>query len=102
MVSKKADPAEAALALPPLPPSERMTALRDALRVTNDPAQYARMLLEALGRADHPDATSNPIYALYQVAVDYRCSAEGYRTLYLRRPPTAPAGTVRAGSPGTR
>ena len=43
----------------------------------------ARELLELLGRGDHPDAEGDPIHALYQVAIDYRCSAHGYRELYL-------------------
>lgn len=42
-------------------------------------------LLAKLGRADHPDAQADPIYALYQVAVDFQCSAHGYRELYLHR-----------------
>ena len=48
-----------------------------------DPHHFARQLLDLLGRGDHPDAETNPIYALYQVAVDYRCSANGYRALAL-------------------
>lgn len=47
--------------------------------------EHAREFLEALGHADHPDAESNPIYALFQVAVDYRCTAKGYRSLYFHR-----------------
>ncbi len=96
MVSRKIEPGQPQpdvtpeVALPPLPASERMATLRETLGRTSDPADYARVLLEALGRADHPDAAGNPIYALYQVAVDYRCSAEGYRTLYLRRPALVP------------
>ena len=45
----------------------------------------AREFLEALGHGDHPDAAENPIYALFQVAVDYRCTAKGYRSLYFHR-----------------
>lgn len=47
--------------------------------------EQARAYLDALGRAEHPDAATNPIYALYQVAVDYCCTAHGYRELYLHR-----------------
>jgi hypothetical protein len=47
-------------------------------------------MLEKLGRGDHPDAEQDPIYALYQVAVDCRCSAHGYRELYLHHVRTAP------------
>ena len=59
----------------------------DARTVPNwdSPEIRARDLLERLGRADHPDAERDPIYALYQVAVDLRCSAHGYRELYLHR-----------------
>lgn len=46
-----------------------------------DPHALAQLLLAALGRGDHGDRDKNPIYALYQVALDYRCAAEGYRTL---------------------
>lgn len=46
-----------------------------------DPTGFAQQLLRMLGRSDHPEAADNPIYALYQVAVDHRCSATGYRTL---------------------
>ncbi len=49
------------------------------------PELRARDLLEKLGRGDHPDAERDPVHALYQVAVDLRCSAEGYRELYLHR-----------------
>jgi hypothetical protein len=45
--------------------------------------EQAREFLEALGRGDHPDAHDDPVYALYQVAVDFRCTAYGYRALYL-------------------
>jgi len=51
----------------------------------------ARAMLERLGRADHPDAEQDPIHALYQVAVDYRCSAYGYRELYLHHVRMTPA-----------
>ncbi len=45
------------------------------------PRELAQMLLAALGRGDHGDRDRNPIYALYQVALDYRTAAEGYRAL---------------------
>ena len=47
------------------------------------PENRARDFLERLGRADHPDAERDPLNALFQIAVDYRCSAHGYRELYL-------------------
>lgn len=54
-----------------------------------DERERAVQFLELLGRSDHPDAETDPVYALYQVAIDYQCSAHGYRELYLRkRPPT--------------
>ncbi|MDJ0523263.1 MAG: hypothetical protein QNJ90_14430 [Planctomycetota bacterium] len=59
---------------------------QDARSVTPDWTSAegrAREMLDRLGRADHPDAETDPIHALYQVAVDYRCSAHGYRELYL-------------------
>jgi len=46
-----------------------------------DPRQLAQLLLAALGRGDHGDRDTNPVYALYQVALDYRTAAEGYRAL---------------------
>jgi hypothetical protein len=52
---------------------------------TEEAEERARGFLEAIGHADHPDAEKNPIYALYQVAVDYRCTAHGYRSLYFHR-----------------
>ena len=48
-----------------------------------------------LGRADHPDAQTNPLSALYQVAVDFRCSAQGYRDLYLGAGSEPPARVTR-------
>jgi hypothetical protein len=67
-------------------------AARERVRISSEPPataaeadERARAFLEALGHADHPDAVGNPIYALYQVAVDYRCTAHGYRTLYFHR-----------------
>ena len=33
-----------------------------------DPRVLAQLFLAALGRDDHPDSQTNPIYALYQVA----------------------------------
>ncbi len=45
----------------------------------------ARMFLESLGHTDHPLAAEDPIYALYQVAVDYRCMAQGYEGLLKRK-----------------
>jgi hypothetical protein len=47
------------------------------------PEARARAFLALLGRADHPHAQEDPLHALYQVAVDYRCTAQGYRDLYL-------------------
>lgn len=46
-----------------------------------DPRELARLLLAALGRGDHGDRDKNPIYAIYQVALDFRTAAEGYRSL---------------------
>ncbi|MDJ0975642.1 MAG: hypothetical protein QNJ98_14360 [Planctomycetota bacterium] len=45
------------------------------------PKELAQLLLAALGRGDHGDREKNPIYALYQVALDFRTAAEGYRSL---------------------
>ncbi len=53
----------------------------------SDAATRAHEFLEMLGRSDHPDAERDPLYALYQVAVDFQCSAHGYRELYLRKRP---------------
>lgn len=67
---------------------------------TTDLAKMAQQLLAVLDRGEHADAASNPVYALFQVAVDFRCSAAGYRDLYLaaqaelrdlRAPSEAPA-----------
>lgn len=44
----------------------------------------ARMFLESIGHDDHPLAVDDPLYALYQVAVDYRCMAQGYEGLLKR------------------
>jgi len=52
-----------------------------------DEATRAKEFLELLGRGDHPDAERDPLDALYQVAVDFQCSAYGYRELYLRKRP---------------
>ena len=57
------------------------TVLNPELLTHIDPRVLAQLFLAALGRDDHPDSQSNPIYALYQVAVDYRCSADAYRAL---------------------
>lgn len=67
----------------PAPTDTRLRAARSELasQAQADPAGFARELLGMLGRLDHPEAQDNPIYALYQVAVDHRCSATGYRTL---------------------
>ena len=46
-----------------------------------DPRVLAQLFLAALGRGDHPDSETNPVYALYQVALDYRCSAETRQSL---------------------
>ena len=46
-----------------------------------DPRVLAQLFLAALGRGDHPDTETNPVYALYQVALDYRCSAETRQSL---------------------
>ena len=45
----------------------------------------ARMFLESLGHIDHPLAAEDPLYALFQVAVDYRCMAQGYEGLFKRK-----------------
>ena len=50
-----------------------------------DADERARHYLRLLGREDHPDAEDNPVYALYQVAVDLKCTADGYRALYVNR-----------------
>lgn len=52
--------------------------------VTDETAR-AKEFLEQLGCSDHPDAETDPLHALYQVAVDFQCSAYGYRELYLRK-----------------
>lgn len=52
-----------------------------------DERERAMEFLEMLGKSDHPDAVRDPVYALYQVAVDFQCSAHGYRDLYLRKRP---------------
>lgn len=62
-------------------PPETLRAARGDPRVDLD--ARARLYLQMLGRADHPDAHDDPIGALYQVAVDLRCTADGYRALYL-------------------
>ena len=60
-----------------------------AKALLGDERERAIEFLEMLGKSDHPDAERDPVYALYQVAVDFQCSAHGYRELYLRRrPPT--------------
>ncbi len=58
--------------------------IRDAAKglTEADALGLARALLTALGRSDHPDIDDNPIFGLYQVALDYRCSADGYRALF--------------------
>ncbi len=58
--------------------------VRDAARglTEADALGLARALLTALGKGDHPDIDDNPIFGLYQVALDYRCSADGYRALF--------------------
>ena len=55
----------------------------EQIEALSDPQERARAFLELLGRSDHPDAQTDPVYAMYQVAVDYHCSAHGYRDLYL-------------------
>ena len=71
---------------PAVQPRKRRVLARDASQMAReDPHAFALRLLALLGREDHPDAASNPIYALYQVAVDYRCSARGYRDLAIHR-----------------
>ncbi len=70
----------------------------------NSPEIRARDFLERLGRSEHPDAERDPISALYQVAVDFRCSAHGYRELYLHRvrhsiPADAPAEVPAKAAP---
>ena len=73
-------------------PAHQGTSVPMRRRITAEPPataeeadDRARDFLEALGHGDHPDADTNPIYALYQVAVDYRCTAKGYRSLYFHR-----------------
>lgn len=62
-----------------------------AQALVGDERERAAEFLEMLGKSDHPDAERDPVYALYQVAVDFQCSAHGYRDLYLRkRPGTSP------------
>ena len=46
-----------------------------------DPRVLAQLLLAALGRSDHPGGDVNPIYALYEVALEHRCDAEAFRSL---------------------
>lgn len=43
--------------------------------------ERALAYLALLGRADHPTAVDDPVHALSQLAVDYRCAAAGYRRL---------------------
>ena len=65
-------------------------AAREAKRadaLLGDERERAAQFLEMLGRSDHPDAEKDPVYALYPVAIDYQCSAHGYRELYLRKRP---------------
>ncbi|MDA1194461.1 MAG: hypothetical protein O2894_04690, partial [Planctomycetota bacterium] len=50
-----------------------------------DEQARARAFLRLLGRTEHPDTDADPVYALYQVALDFQCSAYGYRDLYLRK-----------------
>lgn len=73
-------------------PSVEKAAARETKRaqaLLGDERERAMEFLEMLGRSDHPDAEKDPVYALYQVAVDFQCSAHGYRELYLRkRPPS--------------
>lgn len=47
--------------------------------------ERAYAYLEDLGRACHSLAKEDPVYALFQVATDFRCMARGYRDLYRRR-----------------
>ena len=58
-----------------------------AKALLGDERERAIEFLEMLGKSDHPDAERDPVYALYQVAVDFQCSAHGYRELYLRKRP---------------
>ena len=60
---------------------------RRAKALVGDERERAIEFLEMLGKSDHPDAERDPVYALYQVAVDFQCSAYGYRDLYLRKRP---------------
>jgi hypothetical protein len=70
----------------PTPATETTSEAPPAGPVARDEAaERARAFLEMLGRSDHPDAGRDPLHALYQVAVDFRCSAHGYRDLYLAR-----------------
>ncbi|MDF1701082.1 MAG: hypothetical protein P1V36_07985 [Planctomycetota bacterium] len=56
-----------------------------AKALVGDECERAVEFLEMLGKSDHPDAERDPVYALYQVAIDFQCSAHGYRELYLRK-----------------
>lgn len=56
-----------------------------AQALLGDERERAAEFLEMLGKSDHPDAERDPVYALYQVAIDFQCSAHGYRELYLRK-----------------
>ena len=44
----------------------------------------ARYYLESLGHDHHPEASTDPVYALFQVAGDAICTANGYEGLYKR------------------
>ncbi len=61
-----------------------------ARALIGDERERAMQFLEMLGKSDHPDAERDPVYALYQVAIDFQCSAHGYRELYLRKRPDKP------------
>ena len=61
--------------------------VKRAKALVGDERERAVEFLELLGKSDHPDAERDPVYALYQVAIDFQCSAHGYRELYLRKRP---------------
>lgn len=60
---------------------------KQAEALLGDERERAVQFLEMIGKSDHPDAVRDPVYALYQVAIDFQCSAYGYRDLYLRKRP---------------
>ena len=66
----------------PRPPDLPPAALEAHALAVDD---RARMFLESLGHSDHPLAADDPVYALFQVAVDYRCMAQGYEGLFKRK-----------------